>query len=191
MMTCEKTKKISNNLKKLITFETASKMLMELEENFRETKADDKKIVDFIRKNKCFADKRITVTERKYKNNTDMLVNVYYKYGNITFILELDEDNCIGNIICSYGTSTKEEVLNNLKKLIGEDEWCDIDIECAFKNFQEFGETEVVVTDCTLCYKAHINEKNTTKFMIEVDENNRITDVWIDEYGKGTYEKKN
>lgn len=175
----------------MITLETTSGITMELEDNFRRKKGDSKQIIDFLKKDKHFMNEEIVVTKREYENNTDMLINVVHKDGSITFIFELDENSCVGNIHYKYSTSTKEEVLNNLKKLVGENEWCENDIEYAFKDFQEFGETEVVVTDCTLCYKAYINEKNTTKFMIEVDENNRITDVWIDEYGKGTYEKKN
>lgn len=75
---------------------------------------------------------------------------------------------------------TSEKVLENLKGLIG-NEFDEDEIICAFEDFEEEGETEVIAKDSENSgYDkiAYINSSNSTQFLFIVDENEIITDVW-------------
>lgn len=81
-----------------------------------------------------------------------------------------------------------KEVLKNLTNLIGK-EFDQDTIICEFEDFQENGETEVIVSEsenyysnfedygkCT-AWNAHINTDNSTNFVIWVSKDNIIADV--------------
>lgn len=80
---------------------------------------------------------------------------------------------------------TKTGVLANLKKFIGKNIDDDFDIVCeAFEDYDEKGET------CMSCeksqngsgdYVASIDVEYPTEFIIAIDSNNIITDVWTHE----------
>lgn len=79
---------------------------------------------------------------------------------------------------------TREKVLNNLKALIGS-VFDEDDIICAFEDFEEEGETEVIVK----CSEnngydkiAYINSVDSTQFLFSTYKNGEeeiIDDVWI------------
>ena len=76
---------------------------------------------------------------------------------------------------------TRENVLENLKELIGS-EWDAEEVVCAFEDFEEDGETEVITKESEnngYDYIAYINSADSTQFLFSVDEENVITDVWI------------
>ena len=83
---------------------------------------------------------------------------------------------------------TKYDVLENLKKLIAKEMDYD-EVICAFGNFEEGGETEVIVNSSNNDYDyiAYINTENSTEFLFAVDKvevsdgefEEYITDVWI------------
>lgn len=76
---------------------------------------------------------------------------------------------------------TKEQVLENLRELIG-NEYDEDEIICAFEDFEQDGETEVIVnTSCGNGYDAiaYINSANSTEFLFNLDKNKCITDVRI------------
>lgn len=75
---------------------------------------------------------------------------------------------------------TKENVLLNLKKLIGQ-EFDAEEIIIAFGSFKESGETEVYVGKSNnngYDYIAYINAERSTQFLFVVN-NEIIEDVWI------------
>lgn len=75
---------------------------------------------------------------------------------------------------------TKYDVLENLKKMIGEELNYD-DIICAFGDFEEEGKNEVYVGESennSYDYIAYINTPNSTQFLFKV-EDDIIEDVWI------------
>lgn len=85
---------------------------------------------------------------------------------------------------------TKEDVLSNLKSLIGKEFDSYDDIIEAFGSFEEGGETEVIVNKSNnngYDYIAYINTENSTEFLFTVDKvevsdgefEEYITDVWI------------
>lgn len=84
---------------------------------------------------------------------------------------------------------SKEKILENLKALIGKEpmEMCDLsdEIICAFKDFEEDGETEVIVEEAhvgTSNLAAYINSENSTVFRFEAEKNGEeytVLDVWI------------
>lgn len=77
---------------------------------------------------------------------------------------------------------TVEMVLENLKKLIG-NEFDGNDVICAFEDFEEFGQTEVIVDGSDnpgYDYIAYINVRESTEFYFTVDEDGIITDVFTD-----------
>ncbi len=77
---------------------------------------------------------------------------------------------------------TVEIVLKNLKELIG-NEFDGNDVICAFEDFEEFGETEVIVDGSDnpgYDYIAYINVRESTEFYFTVDEDGIITDVFTD-----------
>lgn len=63
---------------------------------------------------------------------------------------------------------TAKEILENLRKLIGQ-ELDYNEVICAFEDFEEFGETEVLIeksgSDDSV-YSAYINAENSTEFCI-------------------------
>lgn len=76
---------------------------------------------------------------------------------------------------------TRENVLENLKELIGS-EWDAEEVVCAFEDFEEDGETEVIAKESEnngYDYIAYINSAESTQFLFSVDEENVITDVWM------------
>lgn len=79
---------------------------------------------------------------------------------------------------------TKENVLENLKNLIGENFNAE-EIICAFEDFEEEGETEVIVKDSEnngYDKIAYINSINSTQFLFLTyveDEEEIIDDVWM------------
>lgn len=76
---------------------------------------------------------------------------------------------------------TRENVLENLKELIGS-EWDAEEVVCAFEDFEEDGETEVIAKGSEnngYDYIAYINSAESTQFLFSVDEENVITDVWM------------
>lgn len=79
---------------------------------------------------------------------------------------------------------TRENVLENLKNLIGKIFNAD-DIICAFEDFNEDGETEVIVKDSENSgYDkiAYINSINSTQFLFLThikDDVEIIDDVWM------------
>lgn len=82
-------------------------------------------------------------------------------------------------------TMTKERVLENLTELVGSPFETD-DIVCAFGDFEEEGETNVIVKDSeNVGYDmiAYINSPNSTEFLFTThinDDNEQIIDnVWI------------
>jgi hypothetical protein len=82
-------------------------------------------------------------------------------------------------------TMTKERVLENLKELVGSPFETD-DIICAFGDFEEEGETNVVIKDSeNVGYDAiaYIDSPHSTQFLfathINADNEQIINDVWI------------
>lgn len=76
---------------------------------------------------------------------------------------------------------TAENVLENLTELIGS-EWDAEEVICAFGDFEEDGETEVIAKESEnngYDYIAYINSAESTQFLFSVDEENVITDVWM------------
>lgn len=74
---------------------------------------------------------------------------------------------------------TVEKVLKNLENLIGTEFDAD-EIICAFEDFEEEGETEVIVKESeNVGYDmiAYINSINSTQFLFNVS-NGIIKDVW-------------
>ena len=84
---------------------------------------------------------------------------------------------------------TEQDVLNNLKKLVGKEFDSYDEIIEAFGNFEEGGETEVIVNESSnngYDYIAYINTENSTEFLFTVDKEEidgeiieRISNVWI------------
>lgn len=75
---------------------------------------------------------------------------------------------------------TKYDILENLKKLIGE-ELDYTEIVSAFGNYQENGKSEVFIEESSNTgydYIAYINTKDSTEFLFKV-EDDIIIDVWI------------
>ena len=75
---------------------------------------------------------------------------------------------------------TREMVLNNLKKLIGE-EFDENEVICAFEDFEEDGESSVYVGDSNnngYDKIAYIDAVNSTQFLFRVNSENIIEDVW-------------
>ena len=75
---------------------------------------------------------------------------------------------------------TIDEIKNDILNL-GENCSAD-DIICAFVNFEEGGEDEVIVEKSSnpgYDYIAYINAVESSQFCICVDKNNKIIDVWI------------
>ncbi len=82
-------------------------------------------------------------------------------------------------------TMTKERVLENLKELVGSPFETD-DIICAFGDFEEEGETNIIIKDSeNVGYDAiaYINSPYSTQFLFTThtnDDNEQIIDdVWI------------
>lgn len=76
---------------------------------------------------------------------------------------------------------TKQDVLKNLKKLIGF-EFNASDVICAFEDFEENGKNEVIVSESSnngYDFTAYINDYVSTQFLFKLNENNFINDVWI------------
>jgi len=76
---------------------------------------------------------------------------------------------------------TKEMVLENLKKLEGTEFDAD-EVICAFEDFEEEGETSIIVEDShNVGYDkiAYINTVDSTEFYFILDGNNVITEVWM------------
>ena len=76
---------------------------------------------------------------------------------------------------------TKEMVLENLKKLVGTEFDAD-EVICAFEDFEEDEETNVIVNESNNSgydYVAYIDTRNATEFYFTLDEENCITDVWM------------
>lgn len=80
---------------------------------------------------------------------------------------------------------TKAGVLANLKKFIGKNIDDDFNMACeAFEDYDEKGETCMSCEksqDNSNTYVASIDAEYSTSFIIETDNNNIITDVWIQE----------
>lgn len=76
---------------------------------------------------------------------------------------------------------TKENVLDNLKNLVGTKFDAD-EVICAFEDFEENGEGYVYVGDSNNAgYDkiAYIDQKDATEFYFILDKENYITDVWM------------
>ena len=74
-----------------------------------------------------------------------------------------------------------EDVLNNLKTLVGK-EFSYEDIICAFEDYEENGECSVYVGEsCNdgYSYIAYIDEVNSTQFLFKADENDVIKAVYM------------
>lgn len=80
---------------------------------------------------------------------------------------------------------TKVGVLANLKKLIGRNiDDLDTDVCEAFEDYDEQGETYMSCEksqDNSYTYVASIDAEYSTPFIIATDNNNIITDVWVQE----------
>lgn len=80
---------------------------------------------------------------------------------------------------------TKAGVLANLKKLIGRNiDDLDTDVCEAFEDYDEQGETYMSCEksqDDSYTYVASIDAEYSTPFIIATDNNNIITDVWVQE----------
>lgn len=75
---------------------------------------------------------------------------------------------------------TAEKVLKNLEQLIGE-EFDSVDVMCAFEDFEEDGETQIIVKESEndgYDMIAYINSINSTQFLFTIEEN-KISDVWM------------
>ncbi len=67
---------------------------------------------------------------------------------------------------------TVEGILENLKEMVGKEMDAD-DIICAFEDFEEFGETEVLIEKSgsnDSVYSAYINAENSTEFCISLEK---------------------
>lgn len=76
---------------------------------------------------------------------------------------------------------TKEMVLENLKKLVGT-EFDAGEVICAFEDFEEDGETNIIVENShNVGYDkiAYIDTKDATEFYFSLDEGGCIADVWM------------
>lgn len=76
---------------------------------------------------------------------------------------------------------TKEMVLENLKKLTGTEFDAD-EVICAFEDFEENEETNIIVEESNnVGYDkiAYIDTKDATEFYFALDEENCIADVWM------------
>lgn len=76
---------------------------------------------------------------------------------------------------------TKEMVLENLKKLVGTEFDAD-EVICAFEDFEEDGETNIIVENShNVGYDkiAYIDTKDATEFHFSLDEGGCIADVWM------------
>lgn len=75
---------------------------------------------------------------------------------------------------------TKQMVLENLTKLVGREFDAD-EVICAFEDFEEYGETEVIVSESSndgYEYIAYVNAKGSTQFLFTADQDDVITAVW-------------
>lgn len=75
---------------------------------------------------------------------------------------------------------TKQMVLENLTKLVGREFDAD-EVICAFEDFEEYGETEVIVSESSndgYEYIAYVNAKGSTQFLFAADQDDVITAVW-------------
>nr|DAJ41817.1 MAG TPA: hypothetical protein [Bacteriophage sp.] len=75
---------------------------------------------------------------------------------------------------------TKEMVLENLNKLVG-NEFDEDEIICSFEDFEEDGETDILVSDSNNsgCDKiAYINVAGATEFYFSLSEG-MIKEVWM------------
>lgn len=76
---------------------------------------------------------------------------------------------------------TVEMVLKNLKKLIGTEFNYD-EVICAFEDYEENGETSVIVNESSNAgydYIAYIDTVGGVQFLFTVDEDDFITKVWM------------
>lgn len=76
---------------------------------------------------------------------------------------------------------TKEMVLENLKKLVGTEFDAD-EVICAFEDFEEDGETNIIVEDShNAGYDkiACIDARDSTEFYFSLGEGGCIADVWM------------
>lgn len=76
---------------------------------------------------------------------------------------------------------TANEVLKNLKAMIGKEMDFD-DVVCAFEDFEEGGETSVYVGESNnngYDYIAYIDVPESTQFLIKVNHEDVIEDVWM------------
>lgn len=77
---------------------------------------------------------------------------------------------------------TSEMVLNNLKRLIG-NEFNPDDIICAFEDYEVDGESSVYVGDSDnnrYDKIAYINAEGSEQFLFTVNSENIIEDVWME-----------
>ena len=76
---------------------------------------------------------------------------------------------------------TKEMVLKNLEALVGT-EFDAEEVICAFEDFEESGETNIITEDShNAGYDkiAYIDTKDATEFYFSLDEDGCIADVWM------------
>lgn len=76
---------------------------------------------------------------------------------------------------------TKEMVLKNLKELVGAEFDAD-KVICAFEDFEENGETNIVVEESNnVGYDmiSFIDTADATEFYFSLDKENSVTDVWV------------
>lgn len=76
---------------------------------------------------------------------------------------------------------TREMVLRNLEALVGTEFDADAVI-CAFEDFEEDGETNIIVSDSSNSgYNkvAYIDTEDATEFLFSLDEVDCIKDVWM------------
>lgn len=76
---------------------------------------------------------------------------------------------------------TKEMVLKNLKELVGAEFDAD-KVICAFEDFEENSETNIVVEESNnVGYDmiAFIDTADATEFYFSLDKENSVTDVWV------------
>lgn len=74
-----------------------------------------------------------------------------------------------------------DEVLKNLKAMIGKEIYF-YDVVCAFEDFEEGGETNVYVGESNnngYDYIAYIDAPESTQFLIKVNHEDVIEDVWM------------
>lgn len=76
---------------------------------------------------------------------------------------------------------TKEMVLKNLKNLVGAEFDAD-EIICSFEDFEESGETNIIVEESNnegYDMIAFIDTADATEFCFSLDKENSIIDVWM------------